>query len=153
MKVKAIYFSPTKSTERYVKTITQAMGEETELVDITLPGGRESTARIEDEIVVLGFPVYGTRIPKLALEYFKTLQGNGNPLVCVAIYGNMETGITFKQIKRMAERQNFKLAGAGAFVAQHAYANHHLHVALGRPDAEDLTFAHNFGERVMDKLN
>lgn len=128
------------------------MGGKTELVDITLPESRKKNTIIEDEIVVLGFPVYSLRIPKLALEYFKTLKGNGNPLIGIVVYGNMETGIVFEQIKKIAEEQNFKLVGAGSFVAKHVYANKDIKVALGRPDTDDLTFSKDFGKMVIDKL-
>jgi ferredoxin len=153
MKIIDIFFSPTRSTRQYVQSVTNAMNGEIHAVDITLPEHRLQPELINDELVVLGFPVYGMRIPKPALDYFSRIKGNGNPLAAVVVYGNIDIGVVLKQLQKMARDQNFKLVGVGCFVAQHAYSTDCFPVAAGRPTSEDLTCAQQFGEKLKAKIN
>jgi ferredoxin len=152
MKIISVFFSPTNSTRQYVQTVTSNMDAKIQTVDITLPKHREQPVLINDELIILGFPVYGMRIPKPALDYFSRLNGNGNPLAVILVYGNIDTGIVFKQVERMASEQNFHLVGVSCFVAQHAYSTDEYPVAAGRPTSEDLACAQRFGEKLASKI-
>jgi ferredoxin len=152
MKLIAIYFSPTGSTRRYTQVVTAAMGKETTLVDITLPRDREQIISIQEEIILLGFPIYGMRIPMPVLEYLKQLRGNGNPLAVMAVYGNMGRGIVFAQVNQIAKKQNFRLIGAGFFLAEHSFSTDEFPVGKGRPDEDDLLGAQQYGEKLSAKI-
>jgi len=153
MKIIEIFFSPTRSTRQYIQTVTSSTGGEIKTVDITLPKYRELPIVIDNELIVLGFPVYGMRIPKLVLDYLLSLKGNGNPLAVVVVYGNIDIGIVFKQLEKIAREKNFQLVGVGCFVAQHAYSTSKNPVAAGRPTTEDLACAKRFGEKLATKVN
>ena len=85
-----VCFSPTKTT----KKIVEAIGQGTPLVpdnhiDVTLP--MSTTVAYEsssNELVILGSPVYGGRIPEDALSRFKRIKARRTPVVLVVVYGN-----------------------------------------------------------------
>lgn len=151
LKVDLIYFSPTKTTERIVRAIGEGMGGELRHINLTLPHARLQVERLTGDIVVIGVPVYGERIPHLVWQYLKKLEGMGKPLIGVAVYGNAGYGITLRQFELLAEKNRFQLVGAGAFVAEHTFASEHLDVAFGRPHEQDLREARTFGEQMASR--
>lgn len=152
MKAIAIFFSPTRSTESYAKKVAEGLSDQVEFIDITTPGKRKEAISLGNGPVLIGFPVYGMRIPKPVLEFLSTLQGKGNPMAVIAVYGNIDSGIVLKQARKIALRQNLTLIGAGCFVARHIYSTDVFPVAADRPDNNDLQYALQFGELLRKKI-
>ena len=153
MDIDVICFSPTGSTRTYVDAIAREITSNVRFFDITLPENRKTSVSDWGDVVIWAFPIYGGRIPKIALDHFGTLRGNNTPLVIVAVYGNVSTGIAMRQTAELATKQNFRLFSAGSFVAEHTYANSDINVGNGRPDEADMVFAKNFGCAVLEKWN
>ena len=151
MKVDIFYFSPTGTTKKYIEGVTEGINSDTQLIDITSPGSREKPVDITGDIVIWAFPVYGGRIPKVALDYFRKLQGNKTPLVIIVVYGNVSEGVALNQAVGIGTKNGFRFFSGGAFVAEHSYASHEVNVALGRPNTNDLVFAKNYGEYLRTK--
>ena len=71
MSVYAIYFSPTRSTEKIVKLLAKEFGSYGEIDLSKQNSGENVRAFKEDDICVFGVPSYGGRVPAPALERMK----------------------------------------------------------------------------------
>ena len=140
MKVRALYFSPTGSTQQVVvaiaRQLAQRLGVECCLTPYTLPSHRQTWTPIaSDELIVWGTPVYAGRVPNKTLEFVRQhLQGAGNPAIAVAVYGNRSFGDAVAEMCQILEAGNLIPLAAAAVVAQHAFARG---VGEGRPSALD----------------
>lgn len=67
-KVKLIYFSATGTTRKVLESIAEGIAvEDVEHINLTLPGGvQQSPPPFSDELVIIGAPVYGGRLPVLS---------------------------------------------------------------------------------------
>ena len=63
--VKLVYFSPTGTSRTVLESIAQGIAvEDVEHIDLTLPeGARQTISPFSDELVIVGAPVYGGRLP------------------------------------------------------------------------------------------
>jgi len=147
--VHLISFSPCGGTEK----VMQALGR-----DITMPKHeRNITLRksrlgslnfTENDLVFLGFPVYGGHMPRFFPELVSSLHGNNTPLAMVAVYGNREYEGAFLDMHEGVLANGFNPVAAIAAIAQHSSAPH---VATGRPDADDQEKLANFGLQTLNK--
>lgn len=91
MNVKSIttaFFSPTGNTRKYLKEMTSESGIPVKVLDMTLPKLDNPQPFSFDDLVVVGAPVYGGRIPTVAMERFTKLEGNNTPCIILACFGN-----------------------------------------------------------------
>ena len=88
MSVYAIYFSPTRSTEKIVKLLAKEFGTYGEIDLSKQNSGENVRAFKEEDICIFGVPSYGGRVPAPALERMKKMKGNKAKAVLVAVYGN-----------------------------------------------------------------
>ena len=105
-----------------------------------------------DTVAVFAAPVYGGRIPRTALERMEGIRGEGTPAVVIAVYGNRAFEKAAAELAALAARQGFVPVAAAAFVGEHSYSTPETPVAAGRPDAQDLARAAEFGAAVRKKL-
>jgi ferredoxin len=152
--VKLACFSPTGTT----RSVLQAMGRgiacpRVELVDITSPSARERPLQAsENELLVVGVPVYMGRVPALLSDWLHSLEAPGTPVVCVVVYGNRVFDDALLELKDMlTARGCIPIAGA-AFIGEHAFSSAEIPVAEHRPDASDLNQAEVFGRHVRERL-
>lgn len=153
MKADIFFFSATGTTKKIAQAIANGLHCEAVWHDLTLPSARNAAPVSEGDIVLLAAPVYGERIPGFVMSYLKGLKGRGRPLIGISVYGNMGFGISLEQYASFAAGNDFILIAAGAFVAQHTYADKFSPVGLGRPNEQDLSEAEIFGKRVREKLD
>lgn len=148
--ITAMYFSPTKTTKKTVEAIAAAMGDVAGSIDLTNPLARKMKYMYgEEDVLVLGYPVYGGRIPKVLADVFGKLAGEGTKVVLAAVYGNRAYEDALVEAQDILEGNGFKVVAAGAFLGEHSYS--HL-VATARPDAADLEIAADFGKKIAAKL-
>ena len=141
------HFSPTGTTAKVARAVAQSSGCSVREVDLSMP---IVTATVgPDEILLAAVPVFGGRVPAVALERLSALKGSGQPAVAVAVYGNRAFDDALLELKDALEANGFQVVAAGAFIAEHSIARS---IAAGRPDALDLEIAGNFGADVMRKL-
>ncbi len=150
-----IYFSPTRTTKKIIDSIVKGMKlEKINLVDLTLPKVRDTIPlEINDDIVVIGVPVYENRVPEMLLEFLNNLKGNNKPTVLICVYGNNTYGIALNELFRISESSNLKVIGAGTFIGEHSFSTEKLPLAKGRPNYEDLSKAEIFGTEIIEKLS
>ena len=63
------------------------------------------------ELVVLGVPVYGGRIPALAAERMAQLKGQQTPVIILVTYGNRDYEDALLELKTILEQQQFVVVG------------------------------------------
>ncbi len=145
--VKLIYFSPTGTTQTVLESIAQGIAvEDVEHINLTLPEGAQQTIPpFLDELVIVGAPVYGGRLPVDAIERLKQLKGSNTPAVLIVLYGNLEFEDTLMELKNLALELGFNPIAAGAFIGEHSFATEDVPIANGRPDSLDGQKAIEFG--------
>jgi flavodoxin/Pyruvate/2-oxoacid:ferredoxin oxidoreductase delta subunit len=152
---KLLYFSPTKTTKKVVEAIAQGIQVDTvEQLDLTPPAARTRRFdEIRDELVIIGSPVYGGRIPIDASHRLQRLKANNTPAVIVVVYGNREYEDALLELKDLAVEAGFRPVAGGAFIGEHSFANDSTPIANGRPDTEDLKKAREFGKLILERLS
>ncbi len=151
-KVYSIYFSPTGTTEKTANAIAAGTGLPYESIDLTTLKRRQSFSHSFDsnDLVIAGMPVYGGRIPKNLDDFFSGLEGNGAPAVALVMYGNREYEDALIELKIGLEERGFEVIAAAAFIGEHTYSKK---IAAGRPDANDLNIAGEFGRDVIREID
>lgn len=147
-----IYFSPTGTTRKVSEAIAQGLGANKVIhYDLTLPYSEFDTT-ITDGVAIIGIPVYAGRMPALCLPRLQMIAATGIPAVLVAVYGNREFDDALVELRDLAVAKGFHVIAAGAFIGEHSFSTLTHPIAAGRPDAEDLERAEQFGKQVTAKL-
>jgi flavodoxin/Pyruvate/2-oxoacid:ferredoxin oxidoreductase delta subunit len=152
-----MYFSPTGTTQRVCEAIAGALSPEAPTkIDLTKPQN-EITPINKVDVLVVGIPVYASRMPVLGRERInKALETIPvkTPVIAVAVYGNVDVGAGLKQLVDLLTKKGLLVVGAGEFVGMHYFKQFHgLYPSgtLNRPDAEDLSVAIELGIAVLKK--
>lgn len=121
--VSAVYFSPTGKTKQIVchfaASAAKALQVPLRTISLDLPAFREN------------------------------LIGKGTPAVALVTYGNRSFDNSLAELCAILKENAFNLAGAGAFVAGHAFSKI---LAAGRPDDDDLAAVADFAVQVARRL-
>ncbi|MGI6678910.1 MAG: EFR1 family ferrodoxin [Dehalobacterium sp.] len=145
-----LYFSPTDTTAKTVKSIACGINDTYKEYNITLPHNRNSQILFEEnDLVIVGVPVYAGRVPAFLIDYFKKIKGNNTLAVCVVVYGNRDYDDALLELRDILEINGFIGITAGAFIGEHSYTNK---VGTGRPDQADLEIARKFGMKIKELL-
>lgn len=156
-KITLIYFSPTQTTERVLCAITQGLARSLEIndseitaVNFTHPQirGTEPASFDNNDIVLLGAPVYAGRLPADAAAFFKKLRASGTPAIITVVYGNRAYDDALLELTDLAAACGFIPVSGGAFIGQHSFASTEIPVAMDRPDEKDLNQAEAFGSNT-----
>jgi ferredoxin len=153
--VKIVCFSPTGTTKAVVEGISRGMKPgSVELLDITRPGDREEPLHIrENELLVIGVPVYMGRVPALLTGWLNQIQAQNTPAVCVVVYGNRVYEDALLELKDIVAGCGCRPVAGAAFIGEHSFSDPGTPTAQGRPDQDDLHKAELFGQRVQEKLD
>jgi ferredoxin len=152
--VRLIYFSPTQTTKKIVSEIAEGLqAEGTEHLDLTLPEAESSVrGEMRNGLAIIGVPVYGGRVPLLAVERLRLLRARKIPAVIVVVYGNRAYDDALLELRDLSVELGFVPFAAGAFIAEHSYATEKMPIANGRPDEEDLEKARGFGRMIRKRV-
>ena len=152
--VRLVHFSPTNTTQKILEGIAQGTEVGTvEHLDLTLPEAKTPDLdETQDELVLLGVPVYGGRVPLEAVPKLQRLKANRIPAVIIVVYGNREFEDALLELKDLAQESGFVPVAGGTFIGEHSFANDTTPIANGRPDTEDLIKAKKFGLQIRRKM-
>jgi len=106
----------------------------------------------DNDIVLLGAPVYAGRLPADAAGFFKKLSASDTPAVLTVVYGNREYDDALLELKDIASACGFTPVAGAAFIGEHSFASADIPVAMNRPDGDDLKKAADFGGSSGDLL-
>ena len=149
-----VCFSPTRTVRKITKSIAKGIGlNDSEIIDITLPESRKNQLQLrEDELLIIGTPVYVGRVPSLVTEWINSIKANNTPVVCVTVYGNRDYDDALLELKNSMKQQGFIPIAFGAFIGEHSFSSKEYPASVGRPDESDLNSAESFGLKILEKL-
>jgi len=152
--VTLMYFSPTLSTKKILYAIVKGMNIKVKNdINLTIKDNREKCGyKVENDLIIIGVPVYGARIPKNLYPYLKAIKGNNTPAVLVTVFGNVSKGFALNELHTLVSKRGFKVIAMGAFIGRHSFATKKAPIAFDRPNNKDLQIANNFGEDIIRKL-
>jgi len=134
--LKLIYFSPTDSTKNILYKIVSGMNynidEEFNLTDYDNKNYENNFK--ENEIILLGTPVYGGRVPKIAKDRFNRIKGNNSKIILVMTYGGVHYDDSLKEFYEIMNNKGFIIIGIGIFVVKH---NAIKSMGINRPNDRD----------------
>lgn len=155
-KISMMFFSATDTTKKIVsgiaEKISENMGKEISLnvINFTLPRVRQAPVSFTDEdVVIIGVPVYAGRVPNILLNYLNSITGNGALAISVVVYGNRNYDDALIELKDILELNGFKVIAAGAFIGEHSLSKT---LAKDRPDEKDMAIASDFANQIYKKL-
>lgn len=155
-RISTMYFSPTGTTDKIVKGMADNLSKEFDNgkdicdIDFTLPNGREKAISFsENDIVVMGVPVYAGRVPNILLKYLNTIRGNGALAIAVAVYGNRNYDDALIELNDILQSNDFRVVAAGAFIGEHSFSRI---LAKNRPDEIDMNIVKEFAEIIISKI-
>lgn len=148
--LKLLYLSPTSGTKKIVKAIAESIDSNYEEFDITLPQNRiESINFSSDDLVIIGMPTYAGRVPKLLHNYLDKITADNTLGVFVSTYGNRDYEDALLEQHDIFIEKGFLGLGAATFITEHSSTSK---LATGRPNADDLEIASNFGSNILKTL-
>ncbi len=152
--VKLVFFSPTGTTKAVLQGIARGINQDNvELLDITTPEARKEPLKTsEDELLVIGVPVYMGRVPALIIEWLNTIQAHNTPTVCVVLYGNRVYEDALLELNNIVMKCGGIPIAGGAYIGEHSFSNTETPIARGRPNDDDLHHAEEFGCKIREKL-
>lgn len=152
----AMYFSPTRTTQKVVHKIAEVLAEKInndhaiQIEDFTLPGARAKITKFtESDIVIVGVPVYAARVPNVLLKHLQSITGNGALAIAVTVYGNRNYDDALIELYDILTVDGFKVVAAGAFIGEHSFSKT---LAAHRPDTNDLEIAETFAKQITEKI-
>lgn len=141
------YFSPTGGTRKAEKIFCDGISENVKMVDLGIPD--KAAEKPESDLAVVAVPVFGGRIPAIAAQKLKELDGNGKTAVTIVVYGNRAYEDALLELNNIVKEKGFRVAASAALVAQHSMAPD---VAKGRPDEQDRKSILAFAGNVLEKI-
>ena len=149
MSTYAIYFSPTKSTEKIVKIVAESFGMYRQ-VDLSKKDDDFHLSFEKEDVCIFGVPSYGGRVPAIAMERMKNFKGNKAKAILIVSYGSRDSDDTLKELGDCLSGSGFCCVAAIAAVAEHSIMHQ---FATGRPDAQDQKVLRDFSQSILNKLN
>lgn len=147
-------FSPTGTTRAVLEGIARGIGcDMAELVDVTTPEARRRPLRTaEDDLLVVGVPVYMGRVPALLADWLGAIEARNTPAVAVVVYGNRVYDDALVELGDALAKGGCRPFAGAAYIGQHSFSTPGTPTAAGRPDAGDLAHAEAFGRQVRERL-
>lgn len=145
-----LFFSATYTTQRCVEAIAESMNMPvSRMINLTDHSSMEYVDFREEDVVIVGVPVYGGRIPEKASKALRQLNGLGASAVGVVVYGNRDYDDALLELTGILKDTGFRLLGAGAFIGQHSIFPK---VGAGRPDDADMEELGEFGDECKARF-
>lgn len=152
MNIKEITFSPTGGTQAVSDIIVSSLGDNI-VSKFDLTDYKTDFKNINfsnEDVVVISVPSYGGRVPNLAIERLKCIQGNGAKCIIVCVYGNRAYEDTLVELYDTMVECNFRVIAAISAVADHSIIHEY---AANRPDEFDKNELTGFAKAILDKIN
>jgi len=154
--VNAMYFSATDTTKKVVSGIAMKISENIgklvsiNIIDFTLPGVRVKPLSFsEEDVVIIGVPVYAGRVPNVLLKYLNSITGNDALAIPVVVYGNRNYDDALIELKDILEFNGFRVIAGGAFIGEHSFSTT---LAKNRPNEKDMAKVNDFANKIFTKI-
>lgn len=145
--IKQITFSPTGGTKKVADAIALGISAEIEVYELCNPESLlHEIVLTKDDTVIIAAPVYGGRIPALAIERLKSLvKPNGAKCAVVAVYGNRAYEDALLELYKTGIEMGFNVIAAVGAVAEHSIVRKY---GANRPDTDDVNELRAIGEKI-----
>lgn len=144
-------FSPTGGTQKVVDELMNPWQMPINKIDLMEPDFQEDDMTLTNEdIVVIAVCSFGGRVPALASERIKKLNGHQSRCILICVYGNRAYEDTLLELYDLAKQCHFSVMGAVSAIAQHSIIHD---VAKNRPDLQDQKELQQFSRQLYQKLN
>ena len=140
-----VWFSATATTKQIIGSIAEQFTADAIVRhDITKSSATDTVHIGQNDLLIVGMPVYAGRIPSGAVSSLNRFKGDKTPAVIVCVYGNRDYDDALLELKETLQKNGFIIVSAAAFIAQHS-----IFPAVGasRPDEKDSEIITLFGER------
>jgi len=151
MNISTFIFSPTKTTLTVVRAMTSPF-EGHQITETNWTHSENCDLPPETDLVIIGIPVYAGLVPTIVLERIQSLKGNQTPIILVTVYGNRSADTAPRELFEITSQNGFIPIAAAEFIGEHSYSTPTLPIAVGRPDADDLLLAKEFGKTLLSLL-
>lgn len=148
-RVYKVYFSATYTTRKVVDEIAGGLCDNVVDCDVTSQPLSETIGMGRGDVLVIGMPVYGGRIPASALQSIAKLKGDVTPAIITCVYGNRDYDDALLELRNEVEARGFKIVSASAFIARHSIFTQ---IAKDRPDAKDVAEVVEFATRSKEMI-
>lgn len=147
--IKQITFSPTGGTKMVANAISSGICNEVECIELCAPTSEITTTILsKEDLAIIAAPVYGGRIPALAIERLKnSIKSNGAKCVVIAVYGNRAYDDALLELYKTCKEMDFNVIAAIGAVAEHSIIRKY---GANRPDADDINELKAFGKSIKD---
>ncbi len=150
-KVNLVYYSPTRTTKQMLKYIAEGISyDNIEHIDLTPPDSKPK--KLLDDFTIIGVPVYGGLVPKIAKKRLENIKGNDTPSAVVVVFGHRAYDDALLELRDLAVDAGFKPLAGGAFVVEHSWSNKDAPIGAGRPEESDIELARDFGRKIKEKV-
>ncbi len=145
------YFSPCGTTQKAVCSVGQAWRcvskKEIDMTPFAL--AEQSYTMTEQEILIVGVPAFGGRVPETAVKRLQKLHGNHTPAIAVVTFGNRAFDDTLLELQNILQKQGFVVVSGIGAVTEHSI----MHCfGKDRPTTEDCKQLCAFGEQIKTKM-
>ena len=148
--MKLVYFSPTDTTRNILLKIAVQLNKPIEKeFNLTNYEFRDFLYQFNNEIILLGFPVYSGRVPETAMNRFKNISGNNSKMIICVTFGNRDYDNALMEIYELFCNNGFNIIGMCACVTQHSVVKS---IGDNRPNSEDYDFLEKFCKNVDEKI-
>jgi len=153
-KVHEIAFSPNFSTDKSARTLAEELAKKLSIQLATdkfsTPKDREALRTYnDDELLVIGSPVYAGKLPNKILPDFQSkFKGNNTPAIAIVTFGNRSYDNGLAELVDTLASSGFIVIGALALVNEHSMA----HTAFRRPNGEDQEFIKACADKLAEKI-
>lgn len=138
------FFSPTGGTKQVGEIFCRAVSEKVTEYDLC-----KESCQGSGDFAVVAVPVFAGRMPSLAAERVKAIQGKGTKVVTIAVFGNRAYEDALLEMNDLVTGNGFQVVGSCALIARHSVVTV---VAAGRPDEDDVREIRQFAADVLHKL-
>lgn len=150
MGVFIITFSPTSGSKAVAKALVSGVTGEIGQVDLLKRTVDFSAHKFgPEDLCVVAMPVYGGRVPAVAMERLGQMTGGGAAAVAVAVFGNRAIEDALVELADGLAAAGFRVCAGVSAVAEHSIMRQ---FAAGRPNSADWQELAGFGARIREKL-
>ena len=137
-----LIFSPTGQSKACALAVAKATKKDFVEYDVTHFIQRDKPLVLVDTTLIVAYPVYGGRVPRLFAEYFQDQVTCTNcKAIAIASFGNRAFEDALVEMEDLLLAKGVPLIGAASIGCQHSYSDK---VGSKRPDIEDF--------QILDRL-
>ena len=146
MSIINIFFSPSGTSKKVAEIISGNFSQEKENCDLLHFQSEKELS--SDDVAVVVLPVFAGRLPKTACERLSKIMGNDAKAIAVVNYGNAHVTDALLELVDVLGKNGFNVIAAASTVSHHSIFDG---VAVGRPDAEDISKINEFAVKCIEK--